>query len=150
MATISSIWIYYSPYGALVIHLALGSLTRASVSPEAHPECHLARRCIPPKARRFAGGAIYVAGAYERLSLSTRFADVAQLVEHFTRNEGVRGSSPRVGFENPVSQAAYASVWCGAASSEVGVGHLARHGRNPSWDRVSGIFWGGGLRRMAR
>ena len=25
-------------------------------------------------------------------------ADVAQLVEHFTRNEGVRGSSPRVGF----------------------------------------------------
>jgi len=27
-----------------------------------------------------------------------RVADVAQLVEHFTRNEGVRGSSPRVGF----------------------------------------------------
>ena len=26
------------------------------------------------------------------------YADVAQLVEHFTRNEGVRGSSPRVGF----------------------------------------------------
>ena len=26
-------------------------------------------------------------------------ADVAQLVEHFTRNEGVRGSSPRVGSE---------------------------------------------------
>ena len=26
-------------------------------------------------------------------------ADVAQLVEHFTRNEGVRGSNPRVGFE---------------------------------------------------
>jgi hypothetical protein len=26
-------------------------------------------------------------------------ADVAQLVEHFTRNEGVRGSSPRVGLE---------------------------------------------------
>src|SRR5437870_4383002 len=25
------------------------------------------------------------------------YADVAQLVEHFTRNEGVRGSSPRVG-----------------------------------------------------
>src|SRR4051794_973034 len=25
-------------------------------------------------------------------------ADVAQLVEHFTRNEGVRGSNPRVGF----------------------------------------------------
>src|SRR5213082_1896973 len=28
-----------------------------------------------------------------------RQADVAQLVEHFTRNEGVRGSNPRVGFE---------------------------------------------------
>src|SRR5213075_2533235 len=26
------------------------------------------------------------------------FADVAQLVEHFTRNEGVPGSSPGVGF----------------------------------------------------
>jgi hypothetical protein len=25
------------------------------------------------------------------------YADVAQLVEHFTRNEGVRGSNPRVG-----------------------------------------------------
>ena len=31
-------------------------------------------------------------------SISPR-ADVAQLVEHFTRNEGVRGSSPRVGFD---------------------------------------------------
>jgi Phage integrase, N-terminal SAM-like domain len=28
-------------------------------------------------------------------------ADVAQLVEHFTRNEGVRGSSPRVGSGKP-------------------------------------------------
>ena len=28
-------------------------------------------------------------------------ADVAQLVEHFTRNEGVRGSNPRVGSEKP-------------------------------------------------
>src|SRR6202050_5334368 len=32
-------------------------------------------------------------------------ADVAQLVEHFTRNEGVRGSSPRVGFtQRPYSR----------------------------------------------
>ena len=30
--------------------------------------------------------------------ISREYADVAQLVEHFTRNEGVRGSSPRVGF----------------------------------------------------
>jgi hypothetical protein len=29
---------------------------------------------------------------------SKGLADVAQLVEHFTRNEGVRGSNPRVGF----------------------------------------------------
>ena len=28
-------------------------------------------------------------------------ADVAQLVEHFTRNEGVRGSNPRVGLRPP-------------------------------------------------
>ena len=34
----------------------------------------------------------------ERTSLRGADADVAQLVEHFTRNEGVRGSSPRVGF----------------------------------------------------
>ncbi len=32
-----------------------------------------------------------------QLRLSTN-ADVAQLVEHFTRNEGVPGSSPGVGF----------------------------------------------------
>ena len=31
---------------------------------------------------------------------SLRSADVAQLVEHFTRNEGVPGSSPGVGFSN--------------------------------------------------
>jgi hypothetical protein len=37
------------------------------------------------------------AGAKARLSYE-RPADVAQLVEHFTRNEGVRGSNPRVGF----------------------------------------------------
>ena len=47
--------------------------------------------------------------SYQRIMvLSTRvsesgeipaIADVAQLVEHFTRNEGVPGSSPGVGFE---------------------------------------------------
>src|SRR5438105_5968099 len=31
--------------------------------------------------------------------MSPRQADVSQLAEHFTRNEGVRGSNPRVGFE---------------------------------------------------
>src|SRR5947209_6658952 len=49
----------------------------------------------------------------------SRDADVAQLVEHFTRNEGVRGSSPRVGFEEflqsslflPRSDSARALVW---------------------------------------
>ena len=38
----------------------------------------------PPSTRRYTGPS----------------ADVAQLVEHFTRNEGVRGSSPRVGFQH--------------------------------------------------
>ena len=33
-------------------------------------------------------------------------ADVAQLVEHFTRNEGVRGSNPRVGSRKRVSREA--------------------------------------------
>ena len=35
-----------------------------------------------------------------RTGYSKRLADVAQLVEHFTRNEGVRGSNPRVGFNS--------------------------------------------------
>jgi hypothetical protein len=30
-----------------------------------------------------------------------RHADVAQLVEHFTRNEGVSGSNPLIGFFFP-------------------------------------------------
>jgi hypothetical protein len=38
-------------------------------------------------------------------------ADVAQLVEHFTRNEGVRGSNPRVGFPD------LQHFLCGAAST---------------------------------
>src|SRR6476620_9012640 len=38
-------------------------------------------------------------------------ADVAQLVEHFTRNEGVRGSNPRVGsLERPAQRAFLASA----------------------------------------
>ena len=40
-----------------------------------------------------AGGLVWPQSRY-----SEEPADVAQLVEHFTRNEGVRGSSPRVGF----------------------------------------------------
>jgi glycosyltransferase involved in cell wall biosynthesis len=35
-----------------------------------------------------------------RNGYSRRLADVAQLVEHFTRNEGVPGSSPGVGLVN--------------------------------------------------
>lgn len=35
---------------------------------------------------------------------SRRYADVAQLVEHFTRNEGVRGSNPRVGSGRPCTR----------------------------------------------
>ena len=40
-------------------------------------------------------------------------ADVAQLVEHFTRNEGVPGSSPGVGFRDP----------CGGLGCPAGAGH---------------------------
>ena len=36
-------------------------------------------------------------------------ADVAQLVEHFTRNEGVRGSSPRVGLSETPANAGVSS-----------------------------------------
>jgi hypothetical protein len=34
-------------------------------------------------------------------------ADVAQLVEHFTRNEGVRGSNPRVGYREGLQMQAF-------------------------------------------
>jgi hypothetical protein len=35
--------------------------------------------------------------AAKKMLLCRTYADVAQLVEHFTRNEGVPGSSPGVG-----------------------------------------------------
>jgi hypothetical protein len=46
---------------------------------------------------------------------SPRPADVAQLVEHFTRNEGVPGSSPGVGFLNQAicSRMAFVERLCG-------------------------------------
>ena len=47
-----------------------------------------ARPAAPPRGLTAGGAALHLAVP----------ADVAQLVEHFTRNEGVRGSSPRVGF----------------------------------------------------
>ena len=39
-----------------------------------------------------------------------RRADVAQLVEHITRNDGVRGSSPRVGSPESPAQAGFSFV----------------------------------------
>ena len=65
-------------------------------------------RGVQPERRARAGGAVRpsgaraaprgarLAGPEPRLN-SPRPADVAQLVEHFTRNEGVPGSSPGVG-----------------------------------------------------
>jgi hypothetical protein len=44
-------------------------------------------------------------------------ADVAQLVEHFTRNEGVPGSSPGVGF---------ASFWGQVLRSSIGLSPFGR------------------------
>jgi RNA polymerase sigma factor (sigma-70 family) len=58
------------------------------------------RRCHPRinRVRRRRNDSI----AWSESGYSRRTADVAQLVEHFTRNEGVPGSSPGVGFmENP-------------------------------------------------
>src|ERR1700751_5780992 len=53
----------------------------------------LQRRCDSPAPAQHRLGA--KAGSNHKFPAN---ADVAQLVEHFTRNEGVRGSSPRVGF----------------------------------------------------
>ena len=44
-------------------------------------------------------------------------ADVAQLVEHFTRNEGVRGSNPRVGSPHTIAQEPTFDDPCEVASS---------------------------------
>src|SRR4051794_8665168 len=45
---------------------------------------------------------------------SGRPADVAQLVEHFTRNEGVSGSSPLVGSRKPCASGALFFVRVGS------------------------------------
>ena len=80
---------------------------RARARPAPGPARTAARRRAPPAARprvrgRCRGGS---GRASTRCSLAAarelswgRPADVAQLVEHFTRNEGVSGSSPLVGF----------------------------------------------------
>src|SRR6478735_4726478 len=47
-------------------------------------------------------------------------ADVAQLVEHFTRNEGVPGSSPGVGFERRCRIAASLQLFYAGAGSPPG------------------------------
>ena len=47
-------------------------------------------------------------------------ADVAQLVEHFTRNEGVRGSNPRVGSGISARSASSRRVKCEQPCSSVG------------------------------
>ena len=56
-------------------------------------------------ARDPAGKLSSLAAVRRNISVCRRFvgpADVAQLAEHFTRNEGVGGSSPPVGF--PVAE----------------------------------------------
>ena len=77
-------------------------------------------RGVQPQSVARAGGAVRPSAACvaparrvlptpDRWLHSSVFADVAQLVEHFTRNEGVPGSSPGVGF-----------------SAQAESGHLAR------------------------
>ncbi len=81
---------------------------------------------------------------------SRPYADVAQLVEHFTRNEGVRGSNPRVGSRLgyvaardtyfPQSRGSRRSVRVGVAragSLEVGV--IDRRGELPALDAEEGL-----------
>ena len=64
----------------------------------------------PALAGRMAGRtAVKLPAARERKGLLCRtFADVAQLVEHFTRNEGVPGSSPGVGSRRAQQMDAFA------------------------------------------
>jgi hypothetical protein len=45
--------------------------------------------------------------AARKMRICRSFADVAQLVEHFTRNEGVPGSNPGVGSEKGAGNSAF-------------------------------------------
>jgi hypothetical protein len=89
-------------------------------------------------------------GAGQQALNSRSSADVAQLVEHFTRNEGVRGSNPRVGFSiqaclrPSVRPPRYAvAAPCSTSLADcvrwIGQGHPAilgdRHGVVPLHDR---------------
>ena len=61
-------------------------------------------------------------------------ADVAQLVEHFTRNEGVRGSSPRVGFALAV---AFSSVETQPRNVADQLMYRVEHGRDAGMRKSS-------------
>ena len=54
--------------------------------------CRTVRQNLQPEAR------VHCVAEIAKALQNQHFADVAQLVEHFTRNEGVPGSSPGVGF----------------------------------------------------
>jgi hypothetical protein len=63
-------------------------------------------------------------------------ADVAQLVEHFTRNEGVPGSSPGVGFANSLQTSAFS-----------GLRSRRRRSTPPRWQRFGNRSSSTGYRR---
>jgi hypothetical protein len=79
--------------------------TTVSIEKHVVPALPSARRALsrpgPPSRSLFTPRSLMVIVSFQGVSAGARLAspaDVAQLVEHFTRNEGVRGSSPRVGF----------------------------------------------------
>ena len=88
-----------------------------------------------------------------------RYADVAQLVEHITRNDGVRGSNPRVGFQGLQKRPRYVLVetWMAADTSGMSsrLHRVAGFGRSRSLllalvgaAAASAYLDGGGLVRM--
>ena len=74
-------------------------------------------------------------------------ADVAQLVEHFTRNEGVPGSNPGVGSRKSPAQAGLALArWCARSARLMALGHLLGNSSavNPGPNRAEAITsWAG-------
>ena len=60
------------------------------------------------------------AKAVAPLKFRRRRADVAQLVEHFTRNEGVPGSSPGVGFPAARAGPAVLGIQAGRSGGRAG------------------------------
>ena len=86
-----SLWTSQPPRSRRGRTLGLGLSAVKDLSEREPPRSHLRARRRARRPHRTHSGELS----------SSRPADVAQLVEHFTRNEGVAGSSPAVGFGLP-------------------------------------------------